>query len=203
MLVFLCSLVTALSALFFCCDARLYQLAAREYCFSAFLWPVLVTTYILWSYCCGFILPFPLWHKLFALFQRGGLKLGFALLFFLQITFNYWTCHPNINSTELPLLLQNLFNYRLNYLPLHYLFIFMLGGLAAIYYNKFIKFITSHFHSSQYFLHFYTLFIGGSYYYYYFYYNYSLIILVNTFQQLSLQGFLYTIASPALFLCCL
>ncbi|MCC8159229.1 MAG: acyltransferase [Phascolarctobacterium sp.] len=150
---------------------------------------------LLWFY-----FTFPLWHKLFAFFQRGGLKLGFALLFFLQITFNYWTCHPNINSTELPLLLQNLFNYRLNYLPLHYLFIFMLGGLAAIYYNKFIKFITSHFTAVNIFYIFTLFFIGGSYYYYYFYYNYSLIILVNTFQQLSLQGFLYTIAS-LLFFC--
>lgn len=150
---------------------------------------------LLWFY-----FTFPLWHKLFAFFQRRSLKLGFTLLFLLQISFNYWTCHPNINSAELPVLLQNLFNYRLNYLPLHYLFIFMLGGLAAIYYNNFIKFITNYFTKVSIFYIFTLFFIGGSYYYYYLYHNYSLILLANTFQQLSLQGFLYTISS-LLFFC--
>lgn len=150
---------------------------------------------LLWFY-----FSFPLWHRLFALMQRCGLKLSFALLFILQIAFNYWTCHPGINASELPVILQNLFNYRLNYLPLHYLFIFMLGGLAAIYYNAFIKTITRHFTAVSCFYLFSLLFIGGSYYYYYLYHGYSLIILVNTFQQLSLQGFLYTIGS-LLFFC--
>lgn len=145
---------------------------------------------LLWFY-----FTFPLWHKLFSFFQNSNLKLGFMLLFLLQIVFNYWTCHPNLKSTDLPVFLQNLFNYRLNYLPLHYLFIFMSGGLAAVYYNTFIKFIIRHFTKVSVFYIFTLLFIGGSYYYYYFYHNSSLIILVNTLQQLSLQGFLYTIGS--------
>lgn len=169
-------------------------------CYFCFFtdWPA--TIYTLWSSCYGSIFPFPCGTGLFALMQRCGLKLSFALLFILQIAFNYWTCHPGINASELPVILQNLFNYRLNYLPLHYLFIFMLGGLAAIYYNAFIKTITRHFTAVSCFYLFSLLFIGGSYYYYYLYHGYSLIILVNTFQQLSLQGFLYTIGS-LLFFC--
>lgn len=145
---------------------------------------------LLWFY-----FTFPLWHKLFALMQRCGLNIGFILLFVLQLVFNYWTCHPGINSSELPSFLQNLFQYRLNYLPLHYLFIFMLGGWAGVYYNSFLKFITGHFSAITIFYACSMLFLSGSYYYYYLYHNYSLIILVNTFQQLSLQGFLYTIGS--------
>ena len=119
---------------------------------------------LLWFY-----FTFPLWHKLFSFFQNSNLKIGFMLLFLLQIVFNYWTCHPNLKSTDLPVFLQNLFNYRLNYLPLHYLFIFMSGGLAAVYYNTFIKFIIRHFTKVSVFYIFTLLFIGGSYYYYYFY----------------------------------
>ena len=149
---------------------------------------------LLWFY-----FTFPLWHKLFSFFQNSSLKIGFMLLFLLQIVFNYLTCHPNLKSTDLPVFLQNLFYYRLNYLPLHYLFIFMSGGLAAVYYNTFIKFIIRHFTKVSVFYIFTLLFIGGSYYYYYFYHNSSLIILVNTLQQLSLQGFLYTIGSLIFF----
>lgn len=75
----------------------------------------------------------------------------------------------------------------------------MSGGLAAVYYNTFIKFIIRHFTKVSVFYIFTLLFIGGSYYYYYFYHNSSLIILVNTLQQLSLQGFLYTIGSLIFF----
>ena len=119
---------------------------------------------LLWFY-----FTFPLWHKLFSFFQNSSLKIGFMLLFLLQIVFNYLTCHPNLKSTDLPVFLQNLFYYRLNYLPLHYLFIFMSGGLAAVYYNTFIKFIIRHFTKVSVFYIFTLLFIGGSYYYYYFY----------------------------------
>lgn len=150
---------------------------------------------LLWFYFL-----FPLWQRLWVLMQSCGLKICFTILFFLQIAFNYWTCHPTVSSAELPLLLQNLFNYRLNYLPLHYLFIFMLGALVGVYYDRFIKKIVKNFTVVTYFYLFTLLFLSGSYYYYYLYYDYTLISLVNTFQQLSLQGFLYTIGS-LLFFC--
>ena len=64
--------------------------------------------------------------------QKHSLKAGFAALFLFQLLFNYWTMHPGITAQQLPIILQDFFTYRLNYLPLHYLFIFMLGGLAAV-----------------------------------------------------------------------
>ena len=173
---------------------------------------------LLWFYAF-----FPLFQKLMAFMQRIGLKTGFAVLFVLQMLFNYWTMHPGITAQQLPLVLQDFFTYRLNYLPLHYLFIFMLGGLAAIKEKEFFQALTDkyitinlyfglkNFHKSLgIFINRFAIIIAlyllsiayicGSYYYYYYEHGYDLISLTNTFQQLSPQGFFYTIAS-ILFFC--
>lgn len=149
---------------------------------------------LLWFY-----ITFPLWQKLFIIMKHYGLKLSFTLLFIFQIIFNFWTCNPGIDVNQLPAFLQNPFTYRLNYLPLHYIFIFMLGGLISLYYQKFIVILTKKLTliSLAYILS--ISFICGSYYYYSIYLNYSLVSLVNSLQQLSLQGFLYTIASLIFF----
>lgn len=150
---------------------------------------------LLWFYAF-----FPLFQKLMGIMQRCGLKFSFAVLLALQMLFNYWTMHPGITAQQLPLVLQDFFTYRLNYLPLHYLFIFMLGGLAAIKEKEFFAAVTGKFKTVT---AIYTLsiaYICGSYYYYYYQYGYDLISLTNTFQQLSPQGFFYTIAS-ILFFC--
>lgn len=149
---------------------------------------------LLWFYC-----TFPLWQRLFALIRRCDLKLGFGMLFLLQLAFNYWTCHTTINSSELPLLVQNLFNYRLNYLPLHYLFIFMFGGLAGLYYQNFVAYLTRNFTAVSIFYAASLLLLSCSYYYYHLYQHQSLIDLANSLQQLSPQGFVYTIASLVFF----
>ena len=150
---------------------------------------------LLWFYAF-----FPLFQKLMAFMQRIGLKTGFALLFILQMLFNYWTMHPGITAQQLPFVLQDFFTYRLNYLPLHYLFIFMLGGLAAIKEKEFFRTVTAKFKTVTALYLLSVAYICGSYYWYYYKHGYDLISLTNTFQQLSPQGFFYTIAS-ILFFC--
>ena len=152
---------------------------------------------LLWFYAF-----FPLFQKLMAFMQRIGLKTGFALLFILQMLFNYWTMHPGITAQQLPFVLQDFFTYRLNYLPLHYLFIFMLGGLAAIKEKEFFRTVTANFKTVTALYLLSVAFISGSYYWYYYKHGYDLISLTNTFHQLSPQGFFYTIAS-ILFFCAL
>lgn len=152
---------------------------------------------LLWFYAF-----FPLFQRLMAFMQRIGLKTGFAALFVLQMLFNYWTMHPGITAQQLPLVLQDFFTYRLNYLPLHYLFIFMLGGLAAIKEHEFFQTIAAKFKAVTALYVLSIAYIGGSYYWYYYKHGYDLISLTNTFQQLSPQGFFYTIAS-ILFFCTL
>ena len=150
---------------------------------------------LLWFYAF-----FPLFQKLMTFMQRIGLKTGFATLFVLQMLFNYWTMHPGITTQQLPLVLQDFFTYRLNYLPLHYLFIFMLGGLAAIKEKEFFQTVTAKFKAVTVLYLLSIAYICGSYYWYYYKHGYDLISLTNTFQQLSPQGFFYTIAS-ILFFC--
>lgn len=152
---------------------------------------------LLWFYAF-----FPLFQKLMSFMQRIGLKTGFAALFVLQMLFNYWTMHPGITAQQLPFVLQDFFTYRLNYLPLHYLFIFMLGGLAAIKEHEFFQTIAAKFKAVTALYVLSIAYIGGSYYWYYYKHGYDLISLTNTFQQLSPQGFFYTIAS-ILFFCAL
>lgn len=150
---------------------------------------------LLWFYAF-----FPLLRKLMAGLQSVGLKTGFAALFALQMLFNYWTMHPGITASQLPFVLQDFFTYRLNYLPLHYLFIFMLGGLAAIKEQQFFAWTASKFNYVVLIYAASIAYIGGSYYYYYYSYGWDLVCLTNTFQQLSPQGFIYTITS-ILFFC--
>ena len=125
--------------------------------------------------------------------QKYSLKAGFAALFLFQLLFNYWTMHPGITAQQLPIILQDFFTYRLNYLPLHYLFIFMLGGLAAVKEKEFFKTLTGNFKSVSALYLLSIIYICGSYYYYYYQHGYDLISLTNTFQQLSPQGFILSL----------
>ncbi|HIW22129.1 MAG TPA: acyltransferase [Candidatus Dorea intestinavium] len=151
---------------------------------------------LLWFY-----LLFPLWRNLLRLMHKSSLVISILVLGLAQMVFNYWTCHfwayPAwiANNT----LLLNLFNYRLNYLPLHYLFVFLLGALAAIHYEAFIRGILANAKIiTLFWITTVGLLISRAYYLLYFK-NYSLENITNTLQQLSSEGFLYTIASMLFF----
>ena len=123
-----------------------------------------------------------------------------VLLFIFQLLFNWWTTHPGVNSSTWSVLAKNFFDYRLNYLPLHYLLIFIGGGLAAVYWEKFLALL--HKYAAGVIL-LYLASIGWDVYSCYDAVKskgYSLLDLANTYHQLSPQGLVYTIGS-ILFFC--
>lgn len=123
-----------------------------------------------------------------------------VLLFIFQLAFNWWTTHPGLNTAGWSVLAKNFFDYRLNYLPLHYLLIFISGGLAACYWEKFIALLRRYsaivciiFAAS-------VAWDVQSCYEAVTIKGYTLIDLANTYHQLSPQGLCYTVGS-LLFFC--
>lgn len=151
---------------------------------------------LLWFY-----LLLPLWRKLLLLMHSTSLTFSLIILFIAQIGFNYWSSHFWSYPTWIantPLLL-NLFNFRLNYLPLHYVFIFMMGALAAIHYDNFIKGLVANTKAITAFWLATIVILIFRFYQLLYYKNYSLENITNTLQQLSPEGFLYTISSLLFF----
>ena len=93
---------------------------------------------LLWFYA-----SYPLWRRLLRIIIHQNIPFMLVLLFIFQLTFNWWTTHPGLNTAGWSVLAKNFFDYRLNYLPLHYLLIFISGGLAACYWEKFIVLLRS------------------------------------------------------------
>ena len=150
---------------------------------------------LLWFYG-----SYPIWRKLLQIINKYSIELGLALLFCFQLAFNWWTTHPGIDVTNWNALAKNFFIYRLNYLPIHYLLIFMGGCLAALHWERFqcilrknkLLIIALYIAS--------IIYDVGSCYEAHIYKNYNLLDLANTYHQLSPQGLLYTITS-ILFFC--
>ncbi len=145
---------------------------------------------LLWFYA-----SYPLWRVLLRGIVKHGAAAGLALLLLFQLAFNWWTTHPGVDPSQWSPLVKNFFVYRLNYLPLHYLLIFMGGALAAVYWDKFLAWLRAYplpvlalYLAS-------VVYDAGSAYYAFRYQGYTLIDLANTYHQLSPQGLLYTIAS--------
>lgn len=149
---------------------------------------------LLWFYG-----TYPLWRKLLRIIIHHNIPFMLVLLCIFQLLFNWWTTHPGLNTTGWSVLAKNFFDYRLNYLPLHYLLIFISGGLAAIYWDKFISLLR------RYSVAVIAFYIGTIAYDVYSCYDavkskgYSLLDLANTYHQLSPQGLLYTIGSIVFF----
>ena len=143
-----------------------------------------------------FYLLMPLWIKII----KSLTPLKFAAIFFLQIGFNYFSSY----SVELFLFTQSLpddstlkmfLQWRLNYLVLHYVFIFLLGGILAVHSQKFFDRLRENKKIvSATFLIALTVHLG---YFYFLVYveKYDLLSAVNTAHQLSPTGFIYTIAA--------
>lgn len=149
---------------------------------------------LLWFYG-----TYPLWRKLLRIIIHHNIPFMLVLLCIFQLLFNWWTTHPGLNTTGWSVLAKNFFDYRLNYLSLHYLLIFISGGLAAIYWDKFISLLR------RYSAAVIAFYIGTIAYDVYSCYDavkskgYSLLDLANTYHQLSPQGLLYTIGSIVFF----
>jgi len=198
---------------------RPYLLASLFYlCYYAFLnrdMSVLDPSNILFSLFFGaaqyhiyflviliwFYLLFPLWRSLMRAMEKIGLKVALPLLFIAQLllfegNFHFWTYPQWIASS--PALL-NLCNYRLNYFPFFYLFIFMLGGVIARHYEGFKALITR---QKALLTAFFAASAGCNTWLFYrwtFKWQMPYENTVNYLQQLSLPGLVYTIASVLFF----
>lgn len=150
---------------------------------------------LLWFYA-----SYPLWRRLLCIIIHQNIPFMLVLLFIFQLAFNWWTTHPGLNTAGWSVLAKNFFDYRLNYLPLHYLLIFISGGLAACYWEKFIALLRRY--SAMVCIIFaasvawdvqscYEAVTDK---------GYTLIDLANTYHQLSPQGLCYTVGS-LLFFC--
>lgn len=150
---------------------------------------------LLWFYA-----SYPLWRRLLRIIIHQSIPFMLVLLFIFQLAFNWWTTHPGLNTAGWSALAKNLFDYRLNYLPLHYLLIFISGGLAACYWQKFIALLRRY--SAMVCLIFAASVAWDvqSCYEAVTVKGYTLIDLANTYHQLSPQGLCYTIGS-LLFFC--
>lgn len=150
---------------------------------------------LLWFYA-----SYPLWRKLLRIIIHQNIPFMLVLLFIFQLAFNWWTTHPGLNTAGWSVLAKNFFDYRLNYLPLHYLLIFMSGGLAGCYWEKFIALLR------KYSVIVCLIFAASvawdvqSCYEAVTVKGYTLIDLANTYHQLSPQGLCYTVGS-LLFFC--
>ena len=143
-----------------------------------------------------FYILMPLWIKII----KSLTPLKFAAIFFLQVGFNCFSSY----SAELfqftqalpeDSILKLFLQWRLNYLVLHYVFIFLLGGILAVHSQRFFEWLKENkkIVSAGFFVAL-TLHLG---YFYFLVYvqNYNLMAAVNTAHQLSPTGFLYTIAT--------
>ena len=150
---------------------------------------------LLWFYA-----SYPLWRQLLRIIIHQNIPFMLVLLFVFQLAFNWWTTHPGLNTAGWSVLAKNFFDYRLNYLPLHYLLIFMSGGLAACYWQKFIALLRSY--SAMVCIIFAASVAWDvqSCYEAVTVKGYTLIDLANTYHQLSPQGLCYTVGS-LLFFC--
>lgn len=150
---------------------------------------------LLWFYA-----SYPLWRRLLCIIIHQNIPFMLVLLFIFQLTFNWWSTHPGLNTAGWSVLAKNFFDYRLNYLPLHYLLIFISGGLAACYWEKFIALLRRY--SAMVCIIFAASVAWDvqSCYEAVTVKGYTLIDLANTYHQLSPQGLCYTVGS-LLFFC--
>ena len=151
---------------------------------------------LLWFY-----ILFPCWRMLLRLMQKTSIPLSLAVLFFLQLGINYWTCHYWTYPTWIAenTIFLNMLNFRLNYLPLHYLFVFIMGALTATYYEGFLNILRTRFRLVTVFFISTVILMFSRFYYLLNVKHYDLESITNTLQQLSPEGFLYTVASLLFF----
>ena len=141
-----------------------------------------------------FYLLMPLW----IFFVRRMTPTRLILLLAAQIVFDCWSSYGTLPTPESPLL-QMFLKWRLNWLVLHYVFIFVLGGVLAVHSQKFFAWCETHkkIVGATFLIALTTLL--GYYYFLIFVKNFSAEAAVNTAHQLSPPGIFYTIAASIFF----
>lgn len=141
---------------------------------------------LIWFYAA-----MPLWRWIIGRVQNRPV-LFLALLFLLQTAFNYYSSyvlHPSTTSGYL----YKALSYRLSYWPFHYLFIFFLGALCAVHYERFQAFCQQRLSWLSTGAIVSLGAILGHYYYVIYQLHYSAEAAVNTVHQLSPSGMVYTL----------
>jgi len=142
-----------------------------------------------------FYLTQPIWRRLMTFILRTGIPFCMGIIFVFQLILFYFSSHNHINPEGWLPLLKNLYVFRLNYVPFYYLFIYLMGGLMAIYWDKVKELLSKYYYAILFFYFASILYIEGSAYYSFTKENYDLLSLAYTYHQLSPQGLIYTIGS--------
>lgn len=143
-----------------------------------------------------FYLLMPIWIKIL----RNITREKFLAIFIAQIAFNYFSSYNEELSSFIEFLpddsiLKLFLMWRLNYLVLHYVFIFLLGGFLGVHSQEFFKWLTAR-KKFIILLFFTTLTLLIGYFYFLIYARgYDILSAINTAHQLSPLGFFYTIAT--------
>ena len=157
-----------------------FDYATEIYFFGLAKYHLYFLVILIWFY-----LLMPLW----IFFIRRTTPAKLFLLLVAQIAFDYWSSYCAGTS-------ENLFmKWRLNWLVLHYVFVFILGGWLGVHSEKFFAWCAAHkkIVGMNFFI---TLTILLGYYYFLIYVrNFSPLEAVNTAHQLSPPGIFYTIAA--------
>jgi len=168
-------------------DSILFKLS-----FGTAIYHIYFLVILMWFYIC-----FPLWRFLMHFMEKITLKISLPILFILQIwlykaSAHFWAYPAWLAQTDW---LYNLLQYRLNYFPLFYLFIFMIGGIIARHYNVFSMLINKH--AKPIIACFLLSSLANSTIFFRYLYKWEMDVetTVNTLQQLSLPGIIYTITA--------
>ncbi|MBE8951455.1 MAG: acyltransferase [Quinella sp. 3Q1] len=157
-----------------------FDYATEIYFFGLAKYHLYFLVILIWFY-----IFMPLW--IFLVKRMTPARLIFLLV--AQVAFDYWSSYCAGSS-------ENLFmKWRLNWLVLHYVFVFVLGGVLAVHSQKFFAWCAAQkkFISATFFIALISLL--GYYYFLIVVKNFSAEAAVNTAHQLSPPGIFYTIAA--------
>lgn len=161
-----------------------FDYAAEIYFFGLAKYHLYFLVILIWFY-----LLMPLW----IFFVKHMTPARLILLLAAQIAFDWWSSYCAGNS-------ENLFmKWRLNWLVLHYVFVFVFGGVLAVHSQKFFAWCAAHkkIVGATFFVALTTLL--GYYYFLIYVRHFSAEAAVNTAHQLSPPGIFYTLAASIFF----
>ena len=159
--------------------------AAEIYFFGLAKYHLYFLVILIWFY-----LLMPLWIEIIKRITPAKL----ILLLAAQILFDYWSSYGDFSGINLIF-----WKWRLNWLVLHYIFIFILGGALGIYSEKFFAWCSDNKKIISGFFAITLIILLGWYYFLIYVKGYSALSAVNTAHQLSPIGIFYTIAASIFF----
>jgi surface polysaccharide O-acyltransferase-like enzyme len=143
-----------------------------------------------------FYVLIPLWRRLMAAMEKAGLPLSLGILAILQLLLyrasaHFWAYPQWVVDHRW---IYNLLQFRLNYFPFFYLFVFLLGGVIARHYETFLQLVQTR--KKQLTVFFLATAAGNTFLFYYdvLCRRMTLEDTTNALQQLSTPGLIYTVA---------